>query len=343
MEAKLLPTTVVGSYPQPDWLIDRGNLGGRLPPRVRAREIWRVAPQYLDQAQDDATLIAIRDMERAGIDIITDGEMRRESYSNRFATALEGIDIDQPGTALDRTGHANPVPRVAGAIRRRTPVEVGDVAFLRRNTDRLIKITMPGPFTMAQQAQNDFYKDEEELIMAYAAAVNEEAKDLKAAGADVIQLDEPYLQARPDKAMRYGVKAIDRALQDVSGQTAVHLCFGYAHVVHERPSAYSFLPQLADCAVKQISIETAQSNLDLGILADLAGKDIILGVITLGDPAVETAETVAGRIRRAFAHAPAERIIPSPDCGMKYIDRATAFAKLKALADGAAIVRRELS
>jgi 5-methyltetrahydropteroyltriglutamate--homocysteine methyltransferase len=343
MEAKLLPTTVVGSYPQPDWLIDRGNLGGRLPPRVRAREIWRVAPQYLDQAQDDATLIAIRDMERAGIDIISDGEMRRESYSNRFATALEGIDIDQPGTALDRTGHANPVPRVAGAIRRRTPVEVGDVAFLRRNTDRLIKITMPGPFTMAQQAQNDFYKDEEELIMAYAAAVNEEAKDLKAAGADVIQLDEPYLQARPDKAMRYGVKAIDRALQDVSGQTAVHLCFGYAHVVHERPSAYSFLPQLADCAVKQISIETAQSNLDLGILADLAGKDIILGVITLGDPAVETAETVAGRIRRAFAHAPAERIIPSPDCGMKYIDRATAFAKLKALADGAAIVRRELS
>jgi 5-methyltetrahydropteroyltriglutamate--homocysteine methyltransferase len=338
-----LPTTVVGSYPQPDWLIDRGNLGGRLPPRVRAREIWRVAPQYLDQAQDDATLIAIRDMERAGIDIISDGEMRRESYSNRFATALEGIDIDQPGTALDRTGHANPVPRVAGAIRRRTPVEVGDVAFLRRNTDRLIKITMPGPFTMAQQAQNDFYKDEEELIMAYAAAVNEEAKDLKAAGADVIQLDEPYLQARPDKAMRYGVKAIDRALQDVSGQTAVHLCFGYAHVVHERPSAYSFLPQLADCAVKQISIETAQSNLDLGILADLAGKDIILGVITLGDPAVETAETVAGRIRRAFAHAPAERIIPSPDCGMKYIDRATAFAKLKALADGAAIVRRELS
>jgi 5-methyltetrahydropteroyltriglutamate--homocysteine methyltransferase len=343
MEAKLLPTTVVGSYPQPDWLIDRGNLGGRLPPRVRAREIWRVAPQYLDQAQDDATLIAIRDMERAGVDIISDGEMRRESYSNRFATALEGIDIDQPGTALDRTGHANPVPRVAGAIRRRTPVEVGDVAFLRRNTDRLIKITMPGPFTMAQQAQNDFYKDEEELIMAYAAAVNEEAKDLKAAGADVIQLDEPYLQARPDKAMRYGVKAIDRALQDVSGQTAVHLCFGYAHVVHERPSAYSFLPQLADCAVKQISIETAQSNLDLGILADLAGKDIILGVITLGDPAVETAETVAGRIRRAFAHAPAERIIPSPDCGMKYIDRATAFAKLKALADGAAIVRRELS
>jgi 5-methyltetrahydropteroyltriglutamate--homocysteine methyltransferase len=343
MEAKLLPTTVVGSYPQPDWLIDRGNLGGRLPPRVRAREIWRVAPQYLGQAQDDATLIAIRDMERAGIDIISDGEMRRESYSNRFATALEGIDIDQPGTALDRTGHANPVPRVAGAIRRRTPVEVGDVAFLRRNTDRLIKITMPGPFTMAQQAQNDFYKDEEELIMAYAAAVNEEAKDLKAAGADVIQLDEPYLQARPDKAMRYGVKAIDRALQDVSGQTAVHLCFGYAHVVHERPSAYSFLPQLADCAVKQISIETAQSNLDLGILADLAGKDIILGVITLGDPAVETAETVAGRIRRAFAHAPAERIIPSPDCGMKYIDRATAFAKLKALADGAAIVRRELS
>jgi 5-methyltetrahydropteroyltriglutamate--homocysteine methyltransferase len=343
MANRLLPTTVVGSYPQPDWLIDRGNLGGRLPPRVRAREIWRVAPEFLGEAQDDATLIAIRDMERAGIDILSDGEMRRESYSNRFATALEGIDIDKPGTALDRTGHPNPVPRVAGAIRRRTPVEVGDVAFLRRNTDRMIKITMPGPFTMAQQAQNDFYKDEEELIMAYAAAVNEEARDLKAAGADVIQLDEPYLQARPEKAMRYGVKAIDRALQGIAGQTAVHLCFGYAHVVHERPSAYSFLPQLADCSVQQISIETAQSNLDLGILADLKGKDIILGVITLGDPAVETAETVAGRIRRALPYVPAERIIPSPDCGMKYIDRATAFAKLKALADGAAIVRHELS
>ncbi|MDB5411638.1 MAG: 5-methyltetrahydropteroyltriglutamate--homocysteine methyltransferase [Rhodospirillales bacterium] len=343
METKLLPTTVVGSYPQPDWLIDRGNLGGRLPPRVRAREIWRVAPPYLEQAQDDATLIAIRDMERAGIDIVSDGEMRRESYSNRFATALEGIDIDNPGTALDRTGHPNPVPRVAGAIRRRIPVEVGDVAFLRRNTDRMVKITMPGPFTMAQQAQNDFYRDEEELIMAYAAAVNEEARDLKAAGADVIQLDEPYLQARPDKAMRYGVKAIDRALQGVAGPTAVHLCFGYAHVVHERPSAYSFLPQLADCAATQISIETAQSNLDLGILADLAGKDITLGVITLGDPAVEAAELVAGRIRRAFAHAKPERIIPSPDCGMKYIDRGTAFAKLKALAEGAAIVRRELA
>jgi 5-methyltetrahydropteroyltriglutamate--homocysteine methyltransferase len=343
MEAKLLPTTVVGSYPQPDWLIDRGNLGSRLPPRVRAREIWRVAPQYLEQAQDDATLIAIRDMERAGIDIVSDGEMRRESYSNRFATALEGIDIDKPGTALDRTGHANPVPRVAGPIRRRTPVEVGDVAFLRRNTDRMITITMPGPFTMAQQAQNDFYRDEEELIMAYAAAVNDEAKDLKAAGADVIQLDEPYLQARPEKAMRYGVKAINRALLGVAGPTAVHLCFGYAHVVHARPSAYSFLPQLADCAAQQISIETAQSNLDLGILADLAGKQIILGVITLGDPAVETAELVAGRIRRAFPYVPAERIIPAPDCGMKYIDRATAFAKLKALADGAAIVRRELS
>jgi 5-methyltetrahydropteroyltriglutamate--homocysteine methyltransferase len=343
MANRLLPTTVVGSYPQPDWLIDRGNLGGRLPPRVRAREIWRVAPEFLGEAQDDATLIAIRDMERAGIDIVSDGEMRRESYSNRFATALEGVDIDKPGTALDRTGHPNPVPRVAAAIRRRNPVEVGDVAFLRRNTDRMIKITMPGPFTMAQQAQNDFYRDEEELIMAYAAAVNEEAKDLKAAGADVIQLDEPYLQARPEKAMRYGVKAIDRALQGVAGPTAVHLCFGYAHVVHERPSAYSFLPQLADCQVKQISIETAQSNLDLGILADLKGKDIILGVITLGDPEIETAETVAARIRRALPYVPAERIIPSPDCGMKYIDRATAFAKLKALADGAAIVRHELS
>jgi len=338
----LLPTTVVGSYPQPDWLIDRDNLRSRLPPRVRAREIWRVAEPFLDQAQDDATLIAIRDMERAGIDIISDGEMRRESYSNRMATALSGVDIDKPGTALDRTGHPNPVPRVAGPIKRLRPVEVRDVQFLRANTDRKIKITLPGPFTMAQQAQNDYYKDEEELVMAYAAAVNDEAKDLKAAGADVIQLDEPYLQARPEKAKKYGVKAINRALAGVPGPTAVHLCFGYAHVVHTRPSGYSFLPELADCIAQQISIETAQSNLDLAVLKALGNKQIILGVIDLNDPAVEAPATVAARIRRAFAVAAPERIVAAPDCGMKYIRRETAFAKLAALAAGAAIVRREL-
>ncbi|MDE1969416.1 MAG: 5-methyltetrahydropteroyltriglutamate--homocysteine methyltransferase [Alphaproteobacteria bacterium] len=342
MSDLLLPTTVVGSYPQPDWLIDRDNLRGRLPPRVRAREIWRVAEPFLEQAQDDATLIAIRDMERAGIDIISDGEMRRESYSNRLATALSGIDIDKPGAALDRTGHPNPVPRVAGPIKRLRPVEVRDVQFLRANTDRKIKITLPGPFTMAQQAQNDYYKDEEELVMAYAAAVNEEAKELKAAGADVIQIDEPYLQARPEKAKTYGVKAINRALAGVPGPTAVHLCFGYAHVVHTRPSGYSFLPELADCIAQQVSIETAQSNLDLAVLKTLGNKQIILGVIDLNDPKVETPATVAARIRRAFAVVPPEQIIAAPDCGMKYIPRETAFAKLNALADGAAIVRREL-
>jgi 5-methyltetrahydropteroyltriglutamate--homocysteine methyltransferase len=339
---QMLPTTVVGSYPQPDWLLDRENLKGRLPPRVRAREIWRVAEPLLEQAQDDATLIAIRDQERAGIDIISDGEMRRESYSNRFATALSGVDIDYPGSALDRTGHPNPVPRVAGPIKRSRPVEVRDVEFLKRNTARPIKITLPGPFTMAQQAQNDFYKNEEELILAYAAAVNEEAKDLKAAGADVIQLDEPYLQARPEKAKLYGVKAINRALEGVPGETAVHLCFGYAHVVHARPSGYSFLPELAATIASQISIETAQSNLDLAVLKSLGGKRIILGVIDLNDPAPETPEVVASRIRRAFEYVPPERIIPAPDCGMKYIARAAAFAKLKALAEGAAIVRREV-
>jgi len=339
---QMLPTTVVGSYPQPDWLLDRDNLKGRLPPRVRAREIWRVAEPLLEQAQDDATLIAIRDQERAGIDIISDGEMRRESYSNRFATALSGVDIDNPGTALDRTGHPNPVPRVAGPIKRLRPVEVRDVEFLKRNTARPIKITMPGPFTMAQQAQNDFYKNEEELILAYAAVVNEEAKDLKAAGADVIQLDEPYLQARPEKAKLYGVKAINRALEGVQGETAVHLCFGYAHVVHARPSGYSFLPELAATIAGQISIETAQSNLDLEVLKSLGGKRIILGVIDLNDPAPETPEVVATRIRRALKYVSPERIIPAPDCGMKYIARATAFAKLKALAEGAAIVRREV-
>ena len=339
---EMLPTTVVGSYPQPDWLIDRDNLKGRLPPRVRAREIWRVQEPWLEQAQDDATLIAIRDMERAGIDIISDGEMRRESYSNRFSTALSGVDIDRPGTALDRTGHPNPVPRVAGPIRRLRPVEVRDVQFLRANTARRIKITMPGPFTMTQQAQNDHYKDEESLMMDYAAAVNAEAKDLKAAGADVIQLDEPYLQARPEKAKQLGVKAINRALEGVPGPTAVHLCFGYAHVVHARPSGYSFLPELADCIAGQISIETAQSNLDLAVLRSLKDKQVILGVIDLNDPKVESPATVAARIRRAFDFLGPDRVVPAPDCGMKYIARETAFGKLRALVEGTAMVRREV-
>jgi len=339
---RLLPTTLVGSYPQPEWLIDRAGLAKVAPPRIRARELWRVAPDWLEAAQDDATLIAIRDQERAGLDILTDGEMRRESYSNRFATALGGIDIDRPGSALDRTGHANPVPRVAGPVRRTEAVERRDVEFLRANTDRAIKITIPGPFTMTQQAQNDHYADDEALAMDYAAAVNAELKELKAAGADVIQLDEPYLQARPEKARSYGVKAIDRALQGIAGPTAVHLCFGYAHVVHQRPSGYSFLAELASSSVDQISIETAQAGLDLGILERLQGKTIILGVISLGDPVAETAEIVAQRIRRALAYVPPERIIPAPDCGMKYIPRDIAFAKLKALAEGAAIVRREL-
>lgn len=339
----LLPTTVVGSYPQPDWLVHRDVLTGRLPPRVRAREIWRIAEPLLEGAQDDATLLAIRDMERAGIDIITDGEIRRESYSNRFALALEGVDIDKPAEVMGRAGKTTLVPRVVGPIRRRFPVEVRDVAFLRANTDRRIKITLPGPFTMSQQAKDEHYGDEEALAMAYADAVAEEARDLKAAGADVIQLDEPWLQARPEQARRFGVAAINRALAGVAGPTVVHLCFGYAHVVHDKPSGYSFLPQLADCIADQISIEAAQPRLDLGILKDLAPKAILLGVIDLGTAEVETPAEVAERIRHGLRHLPAERLVPAPDCGMKYLPRDRAFAKLKSLAEGAAIVRRELA
>jgi 5-methyltetrahydropteroyltriglutamate--homocysteine methyltransferase len=339
----LLPTTVVGSYPQPDWLVDRAMLGARLPPRVRARDIWRVREPHLEQAQDDATMLAIHDMERAGIDIITDGEIRRESYSNRFATALDGIDIDNPGTITSRSGKPTEVPRVIGPIRRRGAIEVRDVEFLRRNTERTIKITLPGPFTMTQQAKDEFYRDEAALALDYAAAVNEEAMALKAAGADVIQLDEPWLQARPGPASRYGVQAINRALEGVPGPTIVHVCFGYAHTVRDKPSGYSFLPQLADTIAAQISIEAAQPRLDLGILAELAPKTILLGVISMAEPpVVETTEEVAARIRRGLAHVPAERLVPAPDCGMKYLPREIAFAKLKALAEGAAIVRREL-
>ena len=339
---KLLPTTVVGSYPQPHWLIDRDKLGGKVP-RVRQPEIWRVEAQFLEQAQDDATLLAIRDMERAGIDIITDGEMRRESYSNRFATALEGVDIDNPGSTINRTGQKIPVPRVAGPIRRKFPVEVRDIEFLKKNTTRQVKITLPGPFTMAQQAQDDHYKDEEALAMAFAAAVNEELRDLKAAGADVLQIDEPWLQARPDRAARYGVKAINRALQGIPGTTVVHLCFGYAAAVKDKPSSgYSFLPQLAATTATQISIEAAQPRLDLGVLREFSKQQILLGVIDLGTPQVESAEEVAGRIRSAFRFLPPERIVAAPDCGMKYLTREQAFGKLKALAAGAALVRNSL-
>jgi len=342
-ETKLLPTTVVGSYPQPDWLVDRAVLGANIVPRVRLREVWRVAEDALTQAQDDATLLALRDMERAGIDIVTDGEMRRESYSNRFALALDGVDVDRPAEVMGRAGRPTLVPRIVGPIRRRHAVEVRDVAFLRANTDRAIKITLPGPFTLSMQAKDEHYGDDEAVAMAYAEAVAEEARELRAAGADVIQLDEPWLQARPEAAMRFGVAAINRALAGVGGTTAIHLCFGYAAIVKDKPSGYSFLPQLAGTVATQISIEAAQPRLDLGILADLAGKTIMLGVLDLGAEAVETAEEVAARIRAGLRHVAPERLVPAPDCGMKYLPRPRAFAKLRALAEGAAIVRRELA
>ncbi len=338
----LLPTTLVGSLPQPEWLIDRQKLVSRLPPRVRLTELWRVAPEWLEQAQDDATILAIRAQERAGLDIVTDGEMRRESYSNRFATALEGVDIDNPGQTISRSGKLDIVPRVTGKIRRKHPVEVRDVEFLRKNTDRAIKITVPGPFTMAEQAQNDYYKTEEEMLADYAAAVNEEIKDLFAAGADFVQVDEPYMQARPEKARRYAIPALNRALDGVTGTTIVHLCFGYAALVHERPTGYSFLPELAESSAHQISIETAQSSLDCSILTKLPGKTILLGSLDLSSNDVESAETVAARIRRALPFVDPTRIIVAPDCGMKYLTREAAFGKMKAMVEGARIVRSEL-
>jgi 5-methyltetrahydropteroyltriglutamate--homocysteine methyltransferase len=339
----VLLTSVVGSYPQPDWLVDRNLLGSRLPPRTRALEIWRVAPEYLEQAQDDATVLAIRDLERAGIDIITDGEIRRESYSNRFATALDGMDLDHPGTALDRTGHPNPVPRVVGPLRRSRPVEVRDVEFLRATTTRTIKATLPGPFTMSQQAQDDYYHDEEALAMALAEVVNGEVRDLFAAGADVVQLDEPYLQARAEKARRFAIKAINRALAGIAGITALHTCFGYAHIVHSRPNGYPFLEELADVTAHQISIESAQQKVDLSVLKSLANKTLIVGVIDLADDSpVEDVDTIVARIRNALRFVPPERLILAPDCGMKYLSRPKAFGKLTALARAAARVRAEL-
>jgi 5-methyltetrahydropteroyltriglutamate--homocysteine methyltransferase len=339
----LFPTTLVGSCPQPEWLIDRKKLAGRFPPRVRARELWRVPEAQLAEAQDDATVLAIRAQEQAGLDIITDGEIRRESYSNRFATALEGVDIDNPGSALDRSGHPNPVPRVVGKIRRKHPVEVQDLVFLKKNTSKLVKMTVPGPFTMSQQAQNDYYKSEEEAAMDYAAAVNAEIRDLFAAGADIVQVDEPYMQARPEKARQYGLKALNRALEGVSGVTAVHICFGYAAIIHQRPSGYSFLPELAGCSCQQVSIETAQSNLDTAVLQKLPGKKIMVGCIDLSDMKVETPQKVVERVKKALRFVPKENVILAPDCGMKYLPREVAFGKMKAMVEAAKILRTELS
>jgi 5-methyltetrahydropteroyltriglutamate--homocysteine methyltransferase len=337
-----LVTTVVGSYPQPDWLIDRERLGARLPPRVRARELWRVPEPFLEEAQDDATRIAVQDMERAGVDVVTDGEMRRESYSNRFATALDGVDLDNPGVALDRTGHENPVPRVAAPIRRTGPVEVRDVEFLRSITDRRIKITVPGPFTMAQQAQDDFYGGGRSLALAYAEAVNEELRDLKGAGADVVQIDEPYLQARPEAAREYALEAINRALDGIEGDTVLHTCFGYAHIVHTRLTGYPFLRELNDCVATHLSLEAAQPNLDPDVLRDVPDKTIVLGVLDLGSGEAETPSVVAERLRRALTVVPPGRLVVAPDCGMKYLPRELAFRKLEAMVAGARLVGEDL-
>jgi 5-methyltetrahydropteroyltriglutamate--homocysteine methyltransferase len=340
----LFPTTLVGSYPQPEWLIDRKRLAERFPPRVRARELWRVPEAQLAEAQDDATIVAIKAQEDAGLDIITDGEIRRESYSNRFATALDGVDLDNPGTALDRSGHPNPVPRVVSNIRRREPVGVSDLQFLKRHTKRKVKVTVPGPFTMAQQAQIDFYGgSREHAAMDYADAVNGEIRDLFAAGADVVQIDEPYMQARPEEARAFGLKALNRALDGVSGTTVVHICFGYAAIIHTRPSGYSFLPELAECGCQQVSIETAQSNLDCSVLEKLRGKKVMLGVLDLASLEVESPEQVAARIRRALPHCEAANLLVAPDCGMKYLPRDVAFGKLQAMVAGAQIVRSELA
>jgi 5-methyltetrahydropteroyltriglutamate--homocysteine methyltransferase len=338
----LFPTTLVGSYPQPEWLIDRRKLAGRFPPRVRAKELWRIPEPCLEEAQNDATVLAIRAQEEAGLDIITDGEIRRESYSNRFATALDGVDIDNPGTALDRSGHPNPVPRIVGRIQRRRPVEVDDLKFLRAQTKKVIKMTVPGPFTMSQQAQNDYYPSEEEAAMDYAAAVNEEILDLFAAGANIVQVDEPYMQARPEKARQYGLRVLNRALEGITGITAVHICFGYAAIIHQRPSGYSFLPELADCTCQQISVETAQSKLDCAVLAKLEGKKIMVGCLDLNDETVESPEIVAARIKRALPYVKVENVILAPDCGMKYLPREVAFGKIKSMVEAAKMLRAEL-
>ena len=342
MNENTLVTTVVGSYPQPDWLIDREQLQKRPPPRALARDLWRVAEEYLSQAQDDATLLAIRDMERAGVEVITDGEVRRESYSNHFANSLSGIDLDNPGRFIERNGRENFAPRIVGPIRRAGAVEVGSVKFLRANTDRAIKITVPGPFTMAQQTQDEYYRDERAMALDFASAVNTEVKALFAAGADVVQLDEPYLQARPEKAREYGVEVIDRALEGVEGTTALHMCFGYGHFIKDKPAGYSFLEELNSATVDQLSIEAAQPDLDLRMLREISTKTVILGVIDNGNLQVETPETVAGRIERALEFVAPDRLILAPDCGMKYLPRGLAFAKLQALVAGTGIVRERV-
>jgi 5-methyltetrahydropteroyltriglutamate--homocysteine methyltransferase len=339
----LFPTMLVGSYPQPEWLIDREKLAQRFPPRVRAKELWRIPEPLLAQAQNDATIMAIKAQEDAGLDIITDGEIRRESYSNRFATALAGIDIDNPGTALDRSGHPNPVPRIVGPIRRKHPVEIDDLKFLRAHTAKPIKMTVPGPFTMSQQAQNDYYPSEEATALAYAVAVNEEIRDLFAAGADIVQVDEPYMQARPEKARQFGLKALNHALEGITGTTAVHICFGYAAIIHQRPSGYSFLPELAGCSCSQVSVETAQSKLDCAVLGQLAGKQILVGCLDLNDMTVETPAVVAARINAALRYVPAAHVILAPDCGMKYLPREVAFGKLQAMVEAARMLRAEFA
>ena len=342
MSSGILVTTVVGSYPQPDWLIDREGLSKRPPPRALARELWRIPPEHLEEAQDDATLLAVRDMERAGIDVITDGEMRRESYSNRFANALGGVDLDNPGVFVERSGMENAAPRIVGPIHRLRPVETRDVEFLRAATDRRIKITVPGPFTMTQQTQDEHYRDERAMALDFAAAVNEEVRDLFAAGADVVQLDEPYLQARPEKARLYGVEAINRALEGIEGETALHMCFGYGHFIKDKPAGYSFLEELNESAVGALSLEAAQPGLDPSVLERIPDKTVIWGVVDNADSEVETADAVASRLRAALRHIEPERLMPAPDCGMKYIPREVAFAKLRALVEGAERVRAEL-
>lgn len=343
MPDKLFPCTLVGSYPQPDWLIDRDRLKGRFPPRVRAKELWRIPEPFLAAAQDDATRLAILDQELAGIDILTDGEIRRESYSNHFATALEGVDVDNPGTALDRSGEPVPVPRVVGPIRRSHSVTVADLRFLKSHTDRPVKMTVPGPFTMSQQAQNEYYAGDRECALAYADALNGEIRELFAAGAGVVQIDEPYMQARPEKARDFGLEALNRALHGVNGRTCVHICFGYAALIHKRPSGYSFLPELADANCDQISVETAQSRLDCRILESLPHKEILLGVLDLSIPDVESPDTVVERVQRALPHCDPGRLLLAPDCGMKYLSRDTSFGKLKSMCAAARKLRRRYS
>lgn len=343
MSEKNLRTTVIGSYPQPSWLVDHDVLKAKVVPRVRAHDIWRINGEFLEEAQNDATLIAIRDQELAGVECITDGEMRRESYSNRFATSLSGIDTSDPFIRKVE-GYDIPMPRIIGPVRRNGPVEVDDLLFLKAHTDRLTKVTLPGPFTLSKQARDDYYGDPEAAATAYAEAINEEMRDLEASGADVIQLDEPWLRQDPNGANRYGVKVINRAVEGINVTTAIHLCFGYGFIVSPaKPKAYTFLEQLADCNVEQISVEAAQPHLDLSVFSALAKKTIVFGVVDLSNNEVESLSVLTNRIRRALPFISPERLIVAPDCGMKYLTRDSAFHKLRLMVEAAAIVRREVS